>query len=440
MGFKIESLKLENFAKYASIEVSFDKNVTYLSGVNGSGKSTIGLTGIWFMFQGIAEKSSGGNSPLIGERFRFIGPASPTAKGEMILADEEHEVEIKVVRKLTKSGTELRFEAPDGYILDQQFLNDLFNVFLIAPKRFALLDAKQQALQLGIDTSTYDSKIASLKSNSTLLNRDLKQYEALKPVDEVKEVDVKELNKAKNNITIFNEEQRIKRDNLKSNEDAIKTLEMSVSDVDRQIDELVEKRAGLVARIETGKKLIATMPKIQEDKPTAEIDKKIEESGLTNHKALLYNEYIKNIEAKRLKLEEIAENKKDIKKAEDERLEFIKGKKLPFKNLSIDEDGGLLLDGKPIRTPYFSTGEILKVVPILLSSTNPELKYIFLEDWNLLDEDKQNEIEKYLTGQGFQLVIEYVSKEKVDGKNTILLKNNRVVESYDEASAPSIEL
>ena len=167
---KINSLKLDNFAKYGQVEVSFDENITYLTGINGSGKSTIGLTGIWFMFQGIAEKASGGNTPVIGERFRFIGPSSPTAKGEMVLFDEKKNAEIKVIRKLTKSGTELKFEAPEGYNLDQQFLNDLFNVFLIAPKKFIDLSSKQQALALGIDTSSYDIELSKLKQNSTLLN------------------------------------------------------------------------------------------------------------------------------------------------------------------------------------------------------------------------------------------------------------------------------
>src|SRR6186713_642099 len=99
---KIKNISLSNFAKYDKVEVSFDDKVTYLVGKNGSGKSTLGITAIWFLFQGIAEKASGGNNPLIGERFRFIGPKAATAKGEMILHDEKTGVDIKVMRKLTK--------------------------------------------------------------------------------------------------------------------------------------------------------------------------------------------------------------------------------------------------------------------------------------------------------------------------------------------------
>lgn len=441
MSIKIESLKLENFVKYANVEVSFDSNVTYLSGINGSGKSTIGLTGIWFMFQGIAEKASGGNTPLVGERFRFIGPAAPTAKGEMVLVDEEKGVEIKVFRKLTKSGTELRFEAPNGYNLDQQFLNDLFNVFLIAPKRFMELDSRQQALQLGIDTSEHDKKIYDLKMNATLLNRDMKQYETLPDKAEVvEEVDVKALNDQKNNIILFNEEQRQKQEKINQWASSTKQLVDSLTDVERQIFELLEKKAGLEARIETGRKVKDTLPLPQEFKSNQEIDDKISEAGVINHKAMEYKRWLDKRKEKDAKEKDIEDNKQKIKDVEKERLDFIKGKKLPFRNLSIDDAGGLLLDGKPIKPAYFSTGELLKVVPILLSSTNPELKYIFLQDWNLLDEDKQNEVEKYLTDKGFQLVIEYVSKDKLEGKNCILLKDNKIVESYEEQESPAIDL
>jgi recombinational DNA repair ATPase RecF len=102
IAMKVKSIELNNFANYNKVSVSFDDNVTYLIGKNGSGKSTIGITAIWFMFQGIAEKSSGGNTPLIGERFRFIGPNGKTANGEMVLHDEKTGNDIKVIRKLTK--------------------------------------------------------------------------------------------------------------------------------------------------------------------------------------------------------------------------------------------------------------------------------------------------------------------------------------------------
>ncbi|WP_418894199.1 AAA family ATPase [Limibacterium fermenti] len=432
MSYKISNLILENFAKYAKVEVSFDENVTYLAGVNGSGKSTIGVNGIWFMFQGIAEKSSGGNHPLLGERFRFIGPSSATARGEMTLIDNAKGVEIKVIRRLSKSGSTLAFEAPEGYNLDQQFLNDLFNVFLIAPKKFLELNTKQQAVALAIDTTSYDNRIKELKGNATLLNRDMKQYDNLQPVEETKEADVRELQEKRNGILRFNEAQDERQRIIDRADLQLKNDERTITDIEEQIASLQAKLS--VAKNERGEhlKIRERLPKPEAKKNTTEIEAEIVAATDTNRKAFQYRVYVEQSGKKEKLQKEIDGNKKKISEAETERLAYIKSANLPFKNLSFDEEGGLLFDGKPLKEPYFSTGELLKIIPILMTSRNPELKYIFLQDWGLLDEDKQEEIESYLTGRGYQLVIEYVSKHKPEGKHSILLKDNRVVENYEE--------
>jgi len=131
---KIKSISGFNFAGYSSIQVNLDEHATYFIGRNGSGKTKLGLELVWFVMQGIAEKAMNGTQPLVGERFRFIGDAAKTAMGELVLYDENRGHEIRVIRKLTKSGTELSFSAPVGMELDQQWLNNLFNIFLISPK------------------------------------------------------------------------------------------------------------------------------------------------------------------------------------------------------------------------------------------------------------------------------------------------------------------
>jgi hypothetical protein len=98
------------------------------------------------------------------------------------------------------------------------------------------------------------------------------------------------------------------------------------------------------------------------------------------------------------------------------------------------------MNGKPLKEQYFSTGELLKVIPILMTFKNPEFKYVFLQDFVLMDEDKQKETIDYLTKQGFQLVIEVVGKTKAEGVKSILLKEQKVVESYEEETNTAPEL
>jgi len=140
-----------------------------------------------------------------------------------------------------------------------------------------------------------------------------------------------------------------------------------------------------------------------------------------------------------LKLEEKAslekklqENKVAQNDQEAQKVEYIKEFKFPFDKLSVDDEGGLLLSGKPLKQQYFSSGELIRIVPTLISSLNPEFKYVFLQEFDLLDEETQVKVEEDLTSKGFQLVIELVGKEKLPEKNCILLRNSSEVSQYPE--------
>lgn len=500
---KIKEISLSNFSKYDQVTVSFDENVTYLIGKNGSGKSTLGITAIWFMFQGIAEKASGGNCPLIGERFRFIGPKAATAKGEMTLYDEKTMAEIKVFRKLSKTGTEVSFQGPEGLELDQKWLTDLFNVFLISPKMFCDLSPKEQAKALGIDTASFDAEIMTLKRKYTEINAVYTSYGELPEVGKVEKVDVAELQTKKENIrkdmaVVYRENQAKNKSNREAWEAAKKDVDGAVELFNLALDEELKTRndlTGLRDRLQDYRYVIAgfdglvdfsglrdqidkwikeeRLPRkvaaelypaeptnlaeqsedytaaegesvyireMPDDKELRDIDQQILVAGKTNQSALLYEQYLENKAKKDAKKAELTENKKSQAAKEEERVAYIKKFKFPFSNLTVGEDGELLLAGKPIKEPYFSTGEILKVVPILLSTANPDLKYVFLQDFTLMDEDRQAEVSDYLTGKGFQLVVEIVGKSKIADKNCILLKDNIVVEDYEAVKEPELSL
>lgn len=472
---KVKSIELNNFANYNKVSVSFDDNVTYLIGKNGSGKSTIGITAIWFMFCGIAEKSSGGTTPLIGERFRFIGPNGKTANGEMILHDEKSGNDIKVIRKLTKTGTDLSFEAPEGYELGQQWLTDLFNIFLIAPKKFCELSAKEQAKALGIDTKQFDQAIAEFKKEYTETNAVYRSFGDLSDVEQVERVDVAALQAQKDAIRLKLNETYL--ENKKANEATKKAWESKCDVVDKECSVFNNKQIALTNTIEQATKLYSQLEglgyggyevsdwikslgkpeltrnseefyptepdyiaELPDDSELKTIDAQIVAAGETNNKALLYEQYLEKKTKKDVYETALKTNKDKQAAIEAERLEYIKSFKFPFSNLTVGEDGELLLNGKPIKAEYFSTGELLKIIPVLISTTQPELKYVFLQDFNLMDDDKQKEIEEYLTGKGFQLVVEMVGKTKVADKNCILLRDNCIVEDYEETKQPEIAL
>jgi len=442
---KIKDITLSNFAKYDEVSVSLDDKITYLVGPNGAGKSGLGIRGVQFILQGIAEKSSGGNSPLIGERFRFIGPKAASARGTITLYDEKKGIEIKVERKLTKSGNQLTFEAPEGIELNQQWLTDLFNLFLIAPKKFMELDPKGQARALGIDTDKYDNELAELKSEAAGINRDIKNMGEIQPAEKVEPVDFVQLSREKDDILQFNADLEKRRQHAEQANKAITDMEIGISDIDEEIRQLEEsikakqmQQALLRERIGKGLEYVKQLPPLEEPMPLDAIEDKIRKANETNQNAMMYQQFLQRWESYQKKLTELESNKQKQEDKKKERLDYIKGCKLPFGNLSIGEKGELLLNGNPIKEAYFSTGELLKVIPILISSRNPELKYVFLQDFSLMDEDNQKQVADYLTGKGFQLVVEVVGKEKVKDKNCILLRDNVVVDDFNEPAKANL--
>lgn len=488
---KIKEIGFKNFSNYSNVVVEFDDTVTYLVGPNGAGKSGIGTTGIQYIFQGIAEKrNKASDAPVIGERFRFIGPDAKSASGYAILYDENVPgSEIKVIRKMTKDGTTLSFEAPVGMNLDQEWLTDLFNEFMIAPKKFLALSPVEQSRALGINTSEYDAKIAKLKTEFTEINRQIKAFGVIAPVEEIKPVVLDDL-KTKKQAEADRLNGLYKSNMLHNNEvkkeweEANKVITQEVYAHNEQV--LTQKKAwnkgneALNILIEIGYDghevkelldaiLLATQQGITskqlEEKLLPEpetkkeltpgfyvelmpdnvalvtIDQEIMTAVETNQKAKDYTDYLQKVKDKEAKEKELQENKDSQRDMEQDRTDYIKRFKFPFPSLTVNEDGGLMSDGKPLKEPYFSTGELIKLVPMILSAVAGQLKYVFIQDFNLLDDDAQQQVEDYLTGEGFQLVIEYVSKKVLyNGKNCIYLCENKVVgASISEMSTDDAE-
>lgn len=467
---KIKDLTLYNFGKYGQVSVSFDEKVTYLVGPNGIGKTTLGGTGVQFMFEGIAEKAAKGKAPLIAERFRFIGPNAKSSKGEMTLFDEKNGVEVKVFRTMTKDANTVRFEGPAGMKLDQEWLTALFNEFMISPKKFTQLSAMDQARALGIDTTTFDSNIKALKEEYTGINRDLKQMGSVVPAEHCQPVDLTDLKAQKeaertrlNELYTANKKTNV---DLKAAYDAAVTEwnnklaahNKSIEDGNSKVAEAFAALANYAtalnmdpndrpegsllahmwAAVEVFKATIKKplteaqiekfQPKVpeyvQEMPPSTEldaIDEKIMNASETNVKATAYTNYLEKQKQYDKLTADLEENKNKQQTEVDNRLAYIKSLPFPFEDLNLDEEGGLMFQNKLIKEPYFSTGELIKLIPILLSSLGNQLKYVFIQDFNLLDAQKQQDVEKYLTDEGYQLVIEYVGSEELTDKNCILL-------------------
>jgi len=416
---KIKKLKLRNFAKFSDFEIEFNSNVTRLVGVNGSGKTTVGLTAIWAGFKGIAESS--GKGQLVGERFRFIGKNGKSTGIEITLQDGETEITLK--RLITKDANKITFEAPEGYNVDEQWLTNLLNMSFLSAKHFAALNGKSQAIALGVDTEQFDQSMTQKKHQAKVIRAQIKTYGEVKKVEKAEKVSVYELIADRDKIQEFNKKQ----------ETATETKTTLVKNINEYKESIVQLKRDL-----EGSEKCLTMNEsrlkdlvLEPLKSTADLDNKIANADKVNEQALAYDQYLSKKAEKEKVDSELKANLKDQKKIEVDKVKYIQTFDFGFKELAVDEDGHLMINEKPVRPPFFSRSEMEIIVAKLYASQKPDLKVRFIDDFESLDEANQKKLLESLLESGFQVITAEVGDEVIK-KNTILLRECAVVKTQGE--------
>lgn len=409
---KIKKLKLDNFVKFTDFEIEFHGKITNLIGINGSGKTTVGLTAIWACLKGIAEKST--NGQLIGERYRFIGDLKKTADIELTLFDESADVEITIKNKISKDSNKITFDAPIGYKIDNEWVKNLLSVAFLSAKNFTQCSSKEQALMLGIDTKAYDDHLKDLKQDYTYVNRKIRGFGDIKSCEKVQKVSISELLAEKNKIDAHNAKQT--------------RIDSDIQSLNAANQKIQDNISALQKEMEINAKKIIELGSTEDLIDVTGIVNKINNAEEINKKAIEYDMYIQKKSEYELIREEIESNKRNQEQVKRERMEYIKSFKFPFDELSVNDDGELLLNDRPIKDPYFSKGELEIIVAKLHAKKNPGLKVRFIDDFELLDEKNQEVIVKSLINDGFQIITAKVGDETEFKKNSVLLRESKIVE------------
>ena len=444
---KIKKERLRNFCQFSDFEIEFDGEITNLVGINASGKTTVGLTAIWSCLKGISERNTSGQ--LQGERHRFIGKAGASSDIEITLIDpEKNNAEIVVKNHITANTNQITFTAPEGYVTDPGWLNNLLNISFLSAKNFAALSPKDQALALGIDVSSFDEKIKEKKEDRKLENRYLEPYKDLAEVEKVDKVSLDamvtrkttldERRRADNKIFDTREyyirlHAKLQKEYLAATADTDGVNEIMLGDGAETI--LIIPKFHHVL-IDTFESLISHLPEL--DKTLAAdleaYSQDVKNVDETNAKADKYAAYLKDLTAKATIVKAIAKLEKEIGQLVADRLAHIKKINMGFEGLTIDEEGGLVFDDghgpRPIREPYYSKGQMEIIVARLYAATKPTLKVRFIDEFDCLDEINQEKIVKFLIDEGFQVITSSVGTV-AKNENTIILRECKI-KQYSE--------
>ena len=457
---KINRARFRNFATFEDFECQFSDGVTPLVGLNGAGKTTVGFKGLMACVNGISER---GGKGLIGERFRFIGKNGKSADVSYEFKDESNGSTFTINNHITESTNKITIKCDGDLQLDESFLKDFLNTALMSAKSFCALSGRDQAVSLGIDTSTFDKEIEMHKSDCTILNREMKVFANLVEPEKAEHVNVSDLltkkeairnslnnkyleNKQTNNklrqefgldvqsarddVFIFNSEQQAKQNKLASAKAAWDDLNHlqypNLEDLHIWIESLPKPLEPKNADEEAAKVKEPTyIDERPDDSELVAIDRLIAEASETNRKADIYDQYVSMLSAKEEKQKEIDENKKKQAESFEARNRYISSFDFGFSGLNTDENGCLLLNGRPINESYFSRGELELIVAKLHASINPSFKVRFIDELNTIDEINQEKIISSLLESGFQIITAEVGKSS-NKENCIVLSDCKI--------------
>lgn len=436
---KIDGITIKNYKGIKVISVRFGEKETHIYGPNKAGKTSL-ISAFWACFKGVGMK---GSELLIDERWRIIGTNGKSANIEVALIDEKRGgAKIKVHRKITSRENILTFEAPDGYTINNAWVESLFSVVFFNARNFVKKSPREQAMSLGINTNTYDADIEDLKEEAKGLRRDIKGFGVIERVEKVEPVSSAKLNQELKAIEQFN----LLQDQI---EKSHKSYQKEVDECDEEIRLAKEKILQMEEVIgeyskskEEAKKQKAALHKPQSKKDTTEIDQKINEADSTNKRAYAYEHYLeesRKLESKQAKLDNsVAEqNKVELRKTG-----YIGEFDFGFDGLSVDENGGLTLTDKSgvprhIKEGSFSTAELAMIVPRLYASTKPELKAILIDNFENLDVPNQKKIICEMDRLGLQIITFSVG-EPQGKENVVYLRECKVVEGDKKDKKPTL--
>lgn len=410
---KVKRLDVKNLKKIisATLEFAEDQPVIRISGKNSQGKTSL-LTALWGAIGGKTAVTERGQ-----DAGNLVREGEKKAEVQVTLAGLSKEV--RVQWSVTQAGTEqLNVWSSDGSKVGRKELSALLSQYTIDPLSFVSLTKSQQYDEVcrlcGIDVTSEKAAIENAKRELSLANdiaRRAPQVIAQSPdcMPRIDTTAIKSRIQLAHTIAQSIAQVRQRKAVAKSN---IEQIDNEIVRLEATILSLKNKRATLAQAI--------TEVEPQEINVENEL-KALSDAEASNR---LVDEY-ERIQAQNkiaLKAQEEATQKRAaVADAEKKFREKVSSTKLPIPGLTIDEQDGISVEGKPFGN--LSSSEQIIFATRLAAAANPELRVINIKDGSLLDEDMMASLAQVAEDEGMQIFIERVGEEK----DSIIIRDGEVV-------------
>ena len=412
---KINRLDIENVKRIRAVTVEpAASGLTIVGGRNEQGKTSVLDAIAW---------------ALGGDRFK---PSQPVRDGSVIPPTLSLRLSNGLIVERKGKNSSLTVTDPAGKKSGQQLLNEFVEQLALDLPRFMAASSGEKAKIL-LRIIGVEDKIAALdRQEQETYNRrraigqiadQKRKYAKEQPLfpDAPKEpVSVSELIRQQQDILARNGENQRKRQNLAY-------LEGQASDVQRRIDELLEKQQLIQADLEIARKSALDL----HDESTEELECNLAQIDQINRKVRANQD--------RDKAEEDAlvhENQYNTLTAELERVrtakaDLLQDAALPLPGLSV-EDGELTYNG--FMWDNLSGSAQLRVATAIVRRLNPQCGFVLLDKLEQMDLDTLREFGAWLEQEGLQAIATRVST----GSECSIIIEDGYVAGQERLTAPQI--
>jgi len=401
---KINKLEIENVKRVKAVKIEpAASGLTVIGGKNNQGKTSVLDSIAWAL---------GGNS------FR---PSQAERDGSVIPPHLHLVLSNGLVVDRAGKNSDLKVTDPEGHKGGQQLLNEFVEqLALNLPKFMEASDHDKANTLLQIigvgdqlhtleqqEQETYNRRrtIGQIADQKKKFAKEMPYY----PDAPKEPVSATDLIKQQQEILARNGENQRKRNNLHQ-------LEIQADNIQKQLDELLNKQAAVLSDLEIAKKSAANL----QDESTAELERSINGIETINQKVRTNLDKDKAEEDAQDYTEQYEKLTKALDSTRQQKMDLLNHADLPLPGLSV-EDGSLTYQGK--RWDNMSGSDQLKVSTAIVRKLNPNCGFVLLDKLEQMDIDTLNEFGDWLEQEGLQAIATRVS---TGGECSIIIEDGYV--------------